>query len=79
MKRAQLRINDAAIETVESIIQLATNAESLWIHMTTEERRLLLDKLLSNRVLSGVTVEYEIVKPLRTLAEMREDQNWRRE
>ena len=77
MKQAQLTINDAALETVESIIELATNAESLWKHMTTEERRSLLDKLLSNRALDGVTVEYEIVKPLRTLSEMREDQKWR--
>ncbi len=79
MEQAQLTINDAALETVESIIELATNAESLWKHMTTEERRSLLDKLLSNRVLDGASVRYEIIKPLRTLSEMREDQKWRRE
>ena len=79
MERAQLAISDAGIETVESIIELATNAESLWKHMTTEERRLLLDKVLSNRVLNGATVEYQIIKPLRTLSEMREDSKWRRE
>ncbi len=79
MKQAQLQINEAAGETIESIIELATNAESLWNHMTTQERRELLDKLLSNRWLNGVTVEYEIVKPLRTLAEMKENRNWRRE
>ena len=79
MKDAQLTINDAAAETVESIIELATNAESLWKHMTTEERRLLLDKLLSNRVLDGASVRYEIVKPLRTLSEMKADEKWRRE
>jgi site-specific DNA recombinase len=79
MKQSQLSINAAAAETVESIIELATNAESLWKHMTTEERRLLLDKLLSNRVLDGVTVRYEIIKPLRTLSEMKTDEEWRRE
>jgi DNA invertase Pin-like site-specific DNA recombinase len=79
MKDAQLTINDAAAETVESIIQLATNVDSLWKHMTTEERRLLLDKLLSNRVLDGASVRYEIIKPLRTLGEMRENVKWRRE
>ncbi len=78
MQQAQLRINDVAAETVESIIELATNADSLWIHMTTEERRLLLDKLLSNRVLDGVTVRYELIKPLRTLCEMKTDSRWRR-
>ncbi len=79
MELAQLSINDAVGETVESIIELATNAESLWKHMTTEERRLLLDKLLSNRVLDGVTVRYEIIKPLRTLSEMKENEEWWRE
>ncbi len=71
MKQAQLQINEVAGETIESIIELATNAESLWNHMTTLERRELLDKLLSNRWLNGVTVEYEIVKPLRTLGSPR--------
>jgi len=77
MKQAQLAINDTAGETVKSIIELANNAESLWIHMSHDERRLLLEKLLSNRVLDGVTVRYEIVKPLRILSEMIGNQNWR--
>ncbi len=79
LEKAQLSINEAAAETVESIIELATNAESLWKHMTTEERKLLLDKLLSNRVLDGVNVRYEIINPLRTLSEMKKDLSWRRE
>lgn len=78
MKQAQLKINETAGETVESIIELANKAESLWIHMSTEEKRELLDKLLSNRWLDGITAQYEIVKPLRMIAEMKEDQNWRR-
>jgi hypothetical protein len=63
---------------VESIIELANKAESLWIHMSTEERRELLDKLLSNRWLDGITVQYEIVKPLRMISEMKENSTWRR-
>lgn len=78
MDRAQGMINTAGRETVQSIIELATNAESLWNHMTNDERRSLLNKLLSNRSLDGVSVRYEIVKPLRTLSEMKEKSNWRR-
>lgn len=78
MKQTQLKINGTAAETVESIIELANKAESLWIHMSTEEKRELLDKLLSNRWLDGLTVRYEIIKPLRTLSEMKENENWRR-
>ena len=78
MEQAQLSINEAGRETVESIIQLATNADSLWKHMTTEERRFLLDRLLSNRLLDAASVRYEIIKPLRTLSEMKEDSKWRK-
>lgn len=79
MEQTQLRINGKAAETVESIIELATNAKSLWIHMTTQEKKELLDQLLSNRWLDGLSVRYEIIKPLRTLSEMKEDSNWRRD
>ncbi len=79
MKTAQLKINESAGETIESIIELTNNAESLWIHMTSEERKELLDKLLSNRWLDGITVRYELIKPFQTLSEMKQDQNWRRE
>jgi hypothetical protein len=79
MKRAQLDINGAALETAKTILQLATNAESLWNLRTPEERRSLLDDLLYNPTLDGLSVRYEIIKPLRTLSEMKTDQSWRRE
>ena len=78
MEKAQLMINDAAGESVKSILELATNAESLWKRRSPEERRLFLEKLLSNPTLDVATVRYEIIKPLRTLSEMKENSNWRR-
>lgn len=45
--------------------------------MARLERRELLDKPLSNRWLDGLTVRYEIIKPLRTLSEMKENEIWR--
>lgn len=77
MERAQLDINGAALETAKTILQLATNAESLWKLQSPEERRLLLDDLLYNPTLDGLSMRYEIVKPLRTLSEMKQDRNWR--
>lgn len=79
MEKAQLAINDVAGETVKSILQLATNAESLWKRRSPRERRQLLEKILSNPVLDGATVRYEIIKRLRLLSEMKEDPKWRRE
>ena len=75
----QLRINDVTGESVQSILQLATNAKSLWNTRSAEERRDFLNKLLSNQVLDGTSVRYQIIKPLRTLSEMKTDENWRRE
>ena len=79
MKQTQLAINDVSNECVKSILQLATNAESLWKRRSSQERRELLNELLSNPVLDGLTVRYEIIKPLRTLSEMKTDERWRRE
>jgi hypothetical protein len=73
----QLGINDVTNETVQTILQLATNAESLWHRRNSQERRTLLERLLSNRVWDGVSVQYKLVKPLQTLSEMKEDINWR--
>ena len=76
MERAQLDINGAALETAKSILQLATNAESLWKLATPQERRSLLDDLLYNPALNGVSVRYDIIKPLRTLSEMNRDKSF---
>jgi hypothetical protein len=77
--QANVMINDAACETAKSILELATNAESLWKMQSPQERKTLLDRILSNRALDGVTVRYELKKPFCTLSEMKTDQNWRRE
>ncbi|MGZ3772858.1 MAG: recombinase family protein [Pseudobdellovibrionaceae bacterium] len=78
LKQAQLSINDISAETAKSILELATNAKSLWIRRSPQERGMLLEKLLSNQSFDGVNVRYEIIKPLRTLSEMKENENWRR-
>ena len=38
-----------------------------------QEKRDLLNELLYNSVLDGVTMRYEIIKPLRTLSKMKQD------
>lgn len=76
--RANLLINDATCETAKSILELATNAESLWKMQSAQERKRFLDQLLSNQVLDGVTVRYELKKPFKTLSEMKQDSSWRR-
>lgn len=77
LKTAQLAINDISNETTKSILELATNAESLWKRRSPQERALFLEKLLSNQTFDGVSVQYQIIKPLQTLSEMKENANWR--
>lgn len=70
-------INGAQNETARSILELATTAKSLWNQRSPIERRQLLDMLLSNRSLSGSSVEFVLKKPFAVLAEMATNQSWR--
>jgi len=78
MKEAQFKITDVKNETVNSILQLATNAKSLWKSRSPQEQVMFLEKLLSNQALDGTSVRFELIKPLRILEEMKENINWRR-
>src|SRR5690606_15467685 len=78
LEQANVMITDASMETAKTILELATNAESLWKTATPQERKEFLEQLLSNPVLNGTTVEYQIRKPFVTLSEMKQDKEWRR-
>ena len=79
LEKAQLHINDVTSETFESILQLATDAKSLWKNQSNTERAIMLKKLLSNQELDGSTVRYQLILPLRVLLDMKENIDWRRE
>lgn len=77
LKRAQLSISNAGMETAKTILELCTSAKSLWEKRTPLERREFLNEILSNPVLDGPTVRYELKKPFRILSEMKESEKWR--
>ena len=77
LENANFAIQDAAMETAKSIIELAKHAKSLWLSQSPEARRGLLEKLLSNQVLDGPIVRYQLKKPFEILARMKETENWR--
>lgn len=64
------------MESVKSILELATSAKSLWIRKSAQERRDFLNMILSNPVLEGVTVRYELKKPFAVLVKMSEKEDW---
>jgi len=70
MATAQGMIDDAYLETAKKILELAKMAKPLWDMRTKEQKRDFLERILSNRVLDGVTVRYELKKPFQTLSEM---------
>ena len=77
LENAQVVITKAGMETAKTIIELANTAKSLWKDATEEERMQIIKRLLSNPVLDGPTVRYEIKKPLLVISEMAKNSVWR--
>ena len=75
------KCSDTIIEsqnrTTQKIIELATNAESLWNMRSTVEKVLFLKKVVSNPVLEGPTIRYDLQKPFAVIAQMSGNKNWR--
>ncbi len=64
------------MESVKSILELATSAKSLWIRKSAQERKDFLNMILSNPILEGVNVRYELKKPFAVLVKMSEKEDW---
>ena len=76
LEQLRLSLQDTFMESVKSILELATSAKSLWIRKSAQERREFLNMILSNPVLEGVTVRYELKKPFAVLVKMSEKEDW---
>lgn len=77
MLAAQKEIDGAYLVTAKKVLELAKQAKTLWLSRTREERKEFLEKILSNRVLDGLTMRYELKRPFRILAEMASSSCWR--
>ncbi len=77
LQQAQRQVDGAYLVTAQRTLELAKNAKRLWEARTREERRDLLAKLLWNPVLEGRSVRFDLRKPFRILAEMRQSEDWR--
>ncbi|NOT79325.1 MAG: recombinase family protein [Bacteriovoracaceae bacterium] len=78
--RPALNLDNATLakmeETVRSTFELAINAKLLWSSRTPQEKKDLLEMLLSNRRVNGKSVEYDWKKPFQILLQMKQDQEW---
>ena len=70
-------IIDSHNRTTKKIIELATNAESLWNSRSIVEKVEFLKQVVSNPVLDGPTIRYDLQKPFAVLAEMSQKDEWR--
>lgn len=77
LEQAQLSINGAYLKTAKDILELATRAKTLWFQRSPQERKMFLERILSNPVLDGPSVRYELKKPFAVLAEMAQKKDWR--
>lgn len=76
MAETQEAIIGEFYETSEKILELAKNSETLWFSRSPEERVNFLKMILSNQVLDGVTVRYNLKKPFAVLAAMKKTEEW---
>ncbi len=77
LEEAQVQITDAGIETAKTTIELAKSAKTLWNDATVEERMQILKRVLSNPVLDGPTLRYDLKNSVAALAEMATQREWR--
>ncbi|MFC1610110.1 recombinase family protein [Myxococcota bacterium] len=77
LERAHDELDDAYLFTAKRTLELAMKAKTLWDSASPQQRKRLLETVLSKRSLDGLTVCYDLKKPFKILAEMREDQEWR--
>lgn len=80
LAHAQDQVTSSYMKTATRIIELAIRAKSLWEKRSPEERRAMVEMVLSNQTLEGQTLRYDLTKPFAKLAEMKKIQdggpNW---
>lgn len=60
--------DEAYYENGQKILELARNAHRLFLRATNDEKRKLLNMILSNCTLNGATIEYQIRNPFHLMA-----------
>lgn len=77
IEKAQGVLMSDMSENVESALELASTAKSLWNSRSPFERKEFLEIISSNRRMSGVTVEFTLRKLFKVISEMKKNKEWR--
>lgn len=70
LETLQKGLTSAVLETARTVLELATSAKSLWITKSPQERREFLDLILSNPILDGLNIQFNLKKPFTVLVQM---------
>lgn len=76
IETAQSKISGNSRENATSVIELCKHAKELYLSRSLVERRFFLERLVSNPILNGVTIEFDLKKPFNTLAEIITNGEW---
>lgn len=78
IERLTLEIGDEAMTSAQKVLELATNAKSLWKSMEPAKRLDYIKKECLNPTLEDLTLHYQLEKPFARLASWKENKEWRR-
>ncbi len=73
---ASAALDDRYLKTAADVLELAKSARTLWESRSPAEKRQLIERLVSNPTLDGVTVRYDLKKPFAILAKMAKGADW---
>jgi hypothetical protein len=77
IQEAQRQIHGGYRENIQSVLELAKSAKSLYVSRSPWEKRDFLERILSNPVLEGSSVRYQLRKPFNTLSIINQSGEWR--
>lgn len=77
LEQAQQAMEGGLRENAQTILELASNPKSLWLSRSAFERKDFLEKIHSNCLTRGVTIEIYLRKTLEILEEMKKKDSWR--
>jgi hypothetical protein len=77
LEKSSEELDERALESAQSTLELAKDAKALWLSRSAEERLDFLKLILSNPRLDAECVRYDLRKPWSTLKEMNASNEWR--
>lgn len=76
LEQLQKGLTSAVLDSAKTVLELAKSMKSIWKGMTIQERKEALDYVVSNPILNGVNIQFNLRKPFGVLIEMKQKEKW---